>query len=509
MKLKPQTVLLSFRQDLYETFPKRAAVIMDLIDAISADAYRYNSPTELSESRYFRRKYASVTRAISAFTSAEWTLIVKLMRQYAALEDRSQFAKYILDTTPEPRAFSVTMPERKYVHFPNPAPGNNPVAVGHEYSVLTQITGDQQWLLPLDVKRVECHEKGNEVGVKQLLEISQNAGEYCGVLGIGDSLYGSMKCRELASCQDASLTYLFRCKMNRTLYRQAEENKDVKRGRKTCYGEAVKLPVLTNPDSLDELTMHSSSGELLHVKLECWDDLLLRGTRQFKSYNHPLRVIKATVLGENGKTKFAKPLCLAVQGSQRLQLSLIEIYQSYRSRYDIEHFFRFGKQRLLFNKFQTTNLQHADNWHRLCMIAYFQLYLARKLVDVTPPAWMKYLKAYKNRQPGQSANPSMTQYGMPKLLSQIGSVAPAPKARGKSPGRASGSKQTKRLKYPVVSKGTSPILPSFNGIIRQFQNQKSFSNSQIIPTLGSWLTRGIQNSSLSLDELKNTLNSLP
>lgn len=44
---------------------------------------------------------------------------------------------------------------------------------------------------------------------------------------------------------------------------------------------------------------------------------------------------------------------LIVIGSVRQRLSEVEVYQSYRQGFDIEHMLRFGKQRLLMTQFQT------------------------------------------------------------------------------------------------------------------------------------------------------------
>jgi hypothetical protein len=49
-----------------------------------------------------------------------------------------------------------------------------------------------------------------------------------------------------------------------------------------------------------------------------------------------------------------------------------------KSILDIEHLFRFGKQRLLMSEFQTPDLQHEENWIRLVMLSYVQLWPAKE-----------------------------------------------------------------------------------------------------------------------------------
>ena len=71
-----------------------------------------------------------------------------------------------------------------------------------------------------------------------------------------------------------------------------------------------------------------------------------------------MTVVKTTVSTAEGKAVFKRPLWLAVVGEQRHQLSLEDCYQHYLSRYDIEHFFRFGKQKLLMDAYQTPEEDH-------------------------------------------------------------------------------------------------------------------------------------------------------
>jgi hypothetical protein len=97
----------------------------------------------------------------------------------------------------------------------------------------------------------------------------------------------------------------------------------------------------------------------------------------------------------SGELLFKRPLWTIAAGNRRNELSLYEMFNAYRSRFDIEHFFRFGKQRLLMDKFQTPDVNHEESWWQLVMIAYNQLYLGRKLANNSPNPWEKYLPTFK------------------------------------------------------------------------------------------------------------------
>ena len=84
-----------------------------------------------------------------------------------------------------------------------------------------------------------------------------------------------------------------------------------------------------------------------------------------------------------------------------MELSLSDIFLSYRQRFDIEHFFRFGKTRLLMNKIQTPDVRHEEAWWQLVM---------------------------------------------------IGTPAQPPKVRKNALGRQVGDIQVKRIRHPIVKK---------------------------------------------------------
>ncbi|MDJ0517610.1 MAG: hypothetical protein QNJ74_15630 [Trichodesmium sp. MO_231.B1] len=60
-----------------------------------------------------------------------------------------------------------------------------------------------------------------------------------------------------------------------------------------------------------------------------------------------------------------------------VELSLIDCYESYRQRYDMEDMFRFAKQRLLMTAYSTPDVKQEENWFKLTFIAYVNLWVAR------------------------------------------------------------------------------------------------------------------------------------
>lgn len=77
-------------------------------------------------------------------------------------------------------------------------------------------------------------------------------------------------------------------------------------------------------------------------------------------HQHPLTVVCITCYDEAEQPAFKRPLWLLVMGERRGKLSLEQIYLAYQARFDIEHFFRFGQQKLLLTQFQTPEVEREE-----------------------------------------------------------------------------------------------------------------------------------------------------
>jgi len=137
-----------FRQDIYAEFPLNRDSLMDLLDALSGNMTA-GTPVELCEHPSFRRGYSALYKAIKQLFVPS--------NPNAAVAERKQFQKSLLkaisplikapttrnfhlfglDTTPIPRPFSPTLPDRTYIHQPNTIKGNKPINIGHQYSLFS------------------------------------------------------------------------------------------------------------------------------------------------------------------------------------------------------------------------------------------------------------------------------------------------------------------------------------------------------------------------------------
>ena len=176
--------------------------------------------------------------------------------------------------------------------------------------------------------------------------------------------------------------------------------------------------------------------------------MLMKGTHNYKMNRHPFTLLRITITDKVGN-RIWKPMWLIAIGSRREELSLIDCYESYRQRYDIEHLFRFGKQKLLMTAYSTPDVEHEENWFKLTLIAYVNLWTARNLAIVLPHAWEQYLKTNKSVK----ITPSLVQRDFYRIISTLGTRAKSPKRRGYSTGRIKGYKKTPRTRHQVIKKG--------------------------------------------------------
>ena len=463
--------LEQFRRQVYYNFDQRADATMDLIDAISSNTTA-RSVVALSLNPSFRREYSSVHDAIDHFLQAsdpeqaaaerrhkEQALMHLIAPQLPQREDR-KFWLFGQDATSIRRAFAYTLPDRGFVYQPNPSGGNKPVTIGHQYLTTAclpeKAATDPAWIVPLLVRRITTQETETEVAAQQMATLMTDETlpfhqDLC--VQVVDSRYSIPKFVSPVA-QHKNLVTIARLRSNRVLYRPAQPVPEEERGRghPPWYGERFALPEPTTwgaPDEVLQTTYTSRRGRTYSVHIEAWDPLLMSGKRGYPMHQQPFTLVRIRMLDARGRPTFKRTMWLIVVGQRRHELSLLAVYQSYMQRYDLEHFFRFGKQRLLLDSYQTSDVEHEENWWQIVQLAYVQLWLARSLAETMPHPWERYLPRLKS---GRAA-PTTAQRDFGRIIRQIGTPAAAPKRRGNSPGRAEGTRLEPRNRHPVVKKG--------------------------------------------------------
>lgn len=460
-------VLKTFREKMYLFFSARQDATMELIDALSSNT-NATSVVELSLNPLHRRNYCSITRVIDEFyasTDADKKMtqnqkVTRLISQHCIQQEKRHFHLFAADVTPNPRVFSPTLKDRGYVYAPNTVAGNTPVTLGHQYSIAAYLPEktaalSSPWVIPLSCERVATSQKGILVGMQQLRDCIQSQASFNDKLcvSMGDCAYSHPDCLWEAK-KNLNQVHISRARNSRVFNYSFEVPHDpTQRGRPKQYGDRHDLRDNASwriPDDTLSFELTTKKGKRQIVEIECWDTILMRGTRQSILHDYPFRLLRVRVYKESGELLFKRPLWLITAGARRNELSLLEIFDCYRQRFDLEHFFRFGKDRLLMNKIQTPDVNHEEAWWQLTMFAYVQLFLARKIANNTIRPWEKYAPAL--RSPIHEKSPTQTQRDFARIIREIGTPAKPPKLRKKSLGRQMGDLQVKRQIHSIISK---------------------------------------------------------
>ena len=453
--------VVQFRHRLYQNFTNRADTLIELVDALCSNGSA-RSIVEYSLTPCFRRSYTTLYKALAEWNWDEQQL-ARLLAPYLPRPSQRSFWLLGVDVTPQPRPFAQTLPDRSMVYHPNPVQGNKPVTIGHQYSTVALLLEAQaqpapSWVLPLSTTRAASADDKEAVGAAQIDALLQDRAlpfhsELC--VEVADSKYGKPAYLH-AHRRHANLVTIVRVASNRTFYRPPEgASERTTAGHPTWYGARLVLgdPSTWPPSDNQALTQHvSRRGKRYRVEIESWNNCLMHGQRKPKllpMQRYPFTLVRIVLYDQAGNQAFRRPLWLIVVGQRRHELSALESYQAYQRRYDLEHFFRFGKQHLLLASFQTPDAEREERWWQLAHLAYAQLWLAREVVMALPRPWESNLPSVQSRQ----ISPSLAQRDFGRIIRQIGTPAQPPKLRGISAGRRLGTRLPQRPRQKVVVKG--------------------------------------------------------
>lgn len=462
----------SFRGQLYNEFEHCSDSAMDLLDALCSNI-QSPSVVQLSLNPLFRRGYSALFKTLggnlfakasqkdNSPPQAKQLQSLDLISQVVPLAKQRHFFLFGLDCTSISRPFAETLKDRGIVHQPTPIKGNKPITIGHSYSMLAVLPerndGDSPWTIPLDMSRVPTESNGTQVGIAQLNTVLSHpnlpwSDSLC--VSVVDSAYGNKKF--LAPLHEHSnLVTVVRARSNRVFYQSPVDcQAPPTQGHPLWYGARFALAdeqTWHEPNEISHTNYQTRRGRTINVTITVWHNMLMRGGEGLATHQCPFTLLRVVSVDQAGRNLF-RPMWLIVMGARREEISSVQAYQSYRQRFDLEHTFRFKKQNLLLNGFETPVLDHEEQWIALVNLAYVQLWAAHLLVVALPRPWETNLK---QSDPSARISPSKVQQGWNSIISQLGTPAVAPKPRGISQGRPLGQSQTPRPRLPVIKKGKS------------------------------------------------------
>ena len=419
----------AFRQAVYtECLTARSDALFELGDALLTTPY-ITSPVALSLAPSFRREWPSVFDALSDGGVDQAALRSVLFR--FAPPDATPL--WVIDHTLWARPDAVTLPDRGFYHQPTRVPGGKPVGIGHAYTTVGIVPeAEGSWCLPLDQRRISTAQTPVEAGAAQLKEL---LGEVdFRPLVMGDSEYGCASF--VGELQEEACDLLLRVRPNRVLYGEPGPYAGI--GRPRIHGARFALADETTwapPDQAWE--GKDASGKRLYVR--AWEKRHFKGAAEVKG-----TLILVEWPDAKGTRRDPKRLWLFWLGQTQPPLSQMALL--YGRRFSIEHFYRFEKTTLRWNRAQVGDLDACQRWTEVVTLVYWELWLARSLVQGSKLPW--------DRKPRKIPTPGQVRHQIGGLLARMGTPARVPKPRGKSPGRLKGERPKPRPRHPVVKKTT-------------------------------------------------------
>lgn len=225
-------------------------------------------------------------------------------------------------------------------------------------------------------------------------------------VNVSDTSYSKPACLH-ANRHHPHLVTIARIRGTRVLYPQFvpaphETKRPVRYPRR--YGERLALQepeTWHQPDEEITVTEKSRRGKTYRIEIKAWHNMLMPGKRKPKRlpmHRYPFTLVQIVRYDEKGNLACQRPMWLLAIGDRRHELSAQDIYEAYGQRYDLEHFFRFGKQKMLLTSFQTPEDIREEKWWQLVHLAYAQLWMARHVAGCLPRPWERNLPAKKSMQ---------------------------------------------------------------------------------------------------------------
>jgi hypothetical protein len=462
----------TFQKELLNRFSSRSYTSLQLVEAL-AHASKPTSVVELSQETPFQRSYSTINKVLNEFgaeslvtkevneggtvktvESIDPALFSKITKPFSALfvemlprEINRKFRLFALDVTPVPRIHAHTLDDRSYVHQANQI--GVPITIGVQVSVLTYLpersVEEASWQLPISLERVSTDTTACEVASAQLRLLAElNPTDSLLTVIVTDTAYGSLE------PHSEDQVVIARGRIDRQGRRPAKDDPIAhrRRGRPRKYEPGIirfieDLPPGTEGGSDEECEYTDTiKKQPVDVLLNRWNDVHVEG------HSELVDVVKVEVFSKNDCRKILfPPLLLILSGKRRREITALDAYQSYRRRFDIEHFFRFSKQKLLFSIYQTPDLDHQISWWWFCCMAYWLLYHVRHVARGLTRPWHKQKELDGPAGPGK-----VKRLFAIKIFPVLGSPSLPPINRVKSRGRQYGTCLLKRERKKVVKK---------------------------------------------------------
>jgi len=386
---------------------------------------------ELSLSPRFTRRWPSLYAALKD-GQIERPDLRRTLAQFVPAPSAGQWLLLGLDGTAVARPESPTAADRTYLYAHNLPHSTKPVTVGWQFSSLVVLPEPtSSWTYVLDTERIASTTNAALVGATQLQAVVPLLPAPACL--VADRHYGSATF--IKHTAEIACAKLLRIPRNRVFYRPAPAHSG-KRGAPKKDGTPFRCRDARSHGK-PTCTWEGADEQGHKIEVAAWTPLHVKSCRAVT-----FTVIRVTRHGATGKKRDPR-VSWFIWISAAL-LPLAQVWPTYRRRYGHEHGLRFDKQDLLWMEPRVRTPEQFQRWTDLVGIVRDELVLARPEVEALRQPWDSRTRA---------ATPRQVRRTMSRIVGRLGTPVPPPRPRGKSPGRARGTKFRRAPHYPVVYKG--------------------------------------------------------
>lgn len=459
---------------------KHAKALSNLVMALSSYELA-KSVVGLSNSPVYHFQYSSICDAVNGISkdSEELENISRKIRCFLMdYMSKASDGVYRInsDTTSINKPHSPTLSDRTYIHVPNTViAGNKPLSVGYRLSCVT-LSESAGWQLPLEMSLVGVEQTATECLLQQLKELFEDSnlpfGKATMVIQRADRAYGNA--HYLApSHAYANLVNITRLRKGQKVF--VRNIRTQTGGRNAIYdanpyyltsksetksykykGE-VKEKYLRSIFDLTPTQQVSREGKTkkgraVITEIRLYQDLLLRSKKGNIMSDKPINLACISTKDKlTGELLFEQEQFIAACGQPKDRLSPQAIFEEYMDRYGIEPLFRFSKQNLFLQSYQTPDKQHLENWFLVVQLAIWLLHMVAQEAKHACQKWQKY-SPKEQLEVGSKLSMTQARKAAQSLLITFDKKPFLPKKSQKGKGRQKEQKQVQRTRYQVFKK---------------------------------------------------------
>ena len=446
--------VLDLRHRLLAALSTREQALVNIIDALTVGP-RIKTPSELALSPLTGYQLSSLYAAIRSVADATPSRNATQRRALDAVLKRVRRARrewleawadlleaerarvgswrvHVLDATSAPRPKAETV-RRTFAH------GADGMRPGHSVSVLSARVGAGSWTLPLELELVPIGLSPAAFGAQQIVRVIGEQGWEPDDLLTVDADY--TKVPVLRPMVEAGANLLGRISSRRVLYEPPGPYSG--RGRPRKRGRKIKLwDGRTLPEPSREQEVSEADGRRFQITR--YDEVRMRTWPE-----QPMTLYRLVEYRPDGTRRYLRPLWLIYVGAAAAP-SPEQAREAYGARFSIEHAFRFlkGELGLVSGQFNGEGAsERFALWAELVGSAMWQL-RALRAVASSGEVRLPGLCASGQATPGQIRRAAAA------IFVRLGITAPTPLRRGKSRGRAKGTRFEPRKRYRIFRKRT-------------------------------------------------------